>query len=84
MKLPEPYIYYADGDTYTVDAVREIFANDSGMEKLYTEAQLREALASHEAVMRQSLELLGPQAPECCGCRAEWDMAIKALDDALK
>lgn len=84
MKLPEPYIYYADGESYTVDAVREIFADDSGMEKLYSETQLREALASHEAVMRHVLDVLGPQAPECCGCKAEWNEAIKALEDALK
>lgn len=51
---------------------------------VYTEAQLREALANHEATLRQALELLGPEAPECCGCRAEWDMAIKALEDGLK
>lgn len=51
---------------------------------LYTEAQLREALAQQEAVMRHVLDVLGPQAPECCGCAAEWNEAIKALEDALK
>lgn len=41
-------------------------------------------LASHEAVMRQALNLLGPTAPECCGCEYEWNEAIKALEAALK
>lgn len=32
----EPYIYYADGETYTPDAVAEIFADLSGLTPLYT------------------------------------------------
>lgn len=54
------------------------------LESLYTEAQIREALAHQEAVMRHVLDVLGPQAPLCCGCTAEWNESIKALEDALK
>jgi hypothetical protein len=35
-------------------------------------------------VMQEVLRLLGPTAPECSGCAAEWEMAIKALEEALK
>lgn len=48
MKLPDPYLYYAEGETYTVDAVREIFADDSGLEKLYSEAQVKDMLEETE------------------------------------
>lgn len=51
---------------------------------LYSEAQLREALAQQEAVMRHVLDVLGPQAPECCGCKAEWNEAIRALEEVLQ
>lgn len=50
----------------------------------FTQLVRNEALAQHEATLRQVLELLGPQAPECCGCRSEWDMAIDVLESALK
>lgn len=76
------YVYYDISDIRTEhpDAVKVT----SALEALFTEAQLREALAQQETAMRQVLELLGPQAPECCGCRAEWDMAIDVLESALK
>ena len=35
-------------------------------------------------VMQEVLRLLGPTSPECSGCAAEWDMAIKSLEEALK
>lgn len=44
MKLPEPYLCYADGETYTPQAVTELFADDSGLEKLYSENQVKELL----------------------------------------
>jgi hypothetical protein len=33
--------------------------------------------------MKQALEALGPNAPECCGCRVEWEIAITALRQAI-
>ena len=37
----------------------------------------------YEPVLREVLDLLGPEAPECCGCRAEWEMAIDAIRKVL-
>mgnify|MGYP007125366920 CR=1 FL=1 len=37
----------------------------------------------YEPVLREVLDLLGPEAPECCGCRAEWEMAIAAIKKVL-
>jgi len=34
--------------------------------------------------MKQALEALGPNAPECCGCRAEWQIAIESLRQAIQ
>ena len=34
-------------------------------------------------VLKQALEALGPNAPECCGCRAEWQIAIESLRQAI-
>lgn len=96
MNLPEPVAWMYD---FTITGEDEVYTNwvtqdptEVGKEvegirnvrTLYSEAQLREALASNEAVMRQALELLGPQAPECCGCATEWNEAIKALEEQLK
>lgn len=72
MKLPEPQVETT------------LFSRDSSTQFYYTESQLREVLAQQEEVMRNVLDVLGPQAPECCGCKAEWNEAIKALEDALK
>lgn len=36
------------------------------------------------AVLREVLNLLGPDAPECCGCRYEWQKAIDLIKDCLK
>ena len=78
MKLPEPvgWQQVSTGQVWLFKANKDDMA-------LFTESQLREARAQQEAVMRHVLELLGPQAPECCGCKAEWSEAIKALEDAL-
>lgn len=54
MKL-EPYLYYADGETFTVEAVADLFADDSGMEKLYSESQLRAEIERRDAVLRQAV-----------------------------
>ena len=37
-----------------------------------------------EKAARQALEALGPTPPECCGCEAEWQIAIDALRRALE
>ena len=37
---------------------------------------------SIEAI-KNALEALGPNAPECCGCKAEWEIAITALRQAI-
>jgi hypothetical protein len=34
-------------------------------------------------VLKQALEALGPNAPECCGCRAEWQIAIESLRQTI-
>ena len=83
MKLPEPAGTIQSIDAFSLVGVAMPVMPPVGTH-LFTEAQLREALASHEAVMRTVLELLGPQAPECCGCAAEWNEAIKALKEQLK
>lgn len=48
MKPPKPYLYYADGETYTPQAVAEIFADDSGLQKLYSEDQVKTLLDQAE------------------------------------
>lgn len=82
MKLPEPVAEVLDHHARNQN--NEITADLPCGTRLFTEAQLREALASNEAAMRTVLELLGPQAPECCGCAAEWNEAIKLLEEQLK
>ena len=32
----------------------------------------------------EALRLLGPEAPECCGCKYEWQHAINILQEALE
>ena len=68
MKLPEPYLYYADSETFTAEAVREIFADDAGLDKLYSEAQV---IVTFEPVLKQALESLN----DTCGnrCNAEYN-----------
>lgn len=94
MKLPEPVMWASDKSQSMWGASDEsghpfhIICKGrkvrSHQISLFTEAQLREALARQAAVMRHVLDVLGPQAPECCGCKAEWNEAIKALEEALK
>lgn len=36
-----------------------------------------------DAVLREVLALLGPEAPECGGCAAEWETAIAAINEVL-
>ena len=33
---------------------------------------------------QNAIELLGPTAPDCCGCQEEWNEAIKQLRAALE
>ena len=35
------------------------------------------------SVLREVLNLLGPDAPECCGCRYEWQKAIDLIKTRL-
>ena len=54
MKL-EPYLYYADGETFTVEAVADLFADDSGMEKLYSESQSKPTTQARQGFQAVSL-----------------------------
>jgi hypothetical protein len=36
-----------------------------------------------DQLLQQALEALGPAAPTCCGCVAEWEIAITAIKEAL-
>lgn len=83
MKLPEPVAHMLNGGA-AFEMGKEPYHFGPEWDALYTEDQLREALARQEAVMRHVLDVLGPQAPECSGCAAEWNEAIRALEDALK
>ena len=87
LKYNEPDIYGEVINLYGENQVREALAQQERDYRVATNAQLQgydQAKRKYEAVMRKVLELLGPQAPECCGCAAEWNEAIKALEDALK
>lgn len=35
------------------------------------------------ALLSEILNLLGPTAPTCCGCKAEWQMAIDLIKGRL-
>lgn len=37
-----------------------------------------------EIAIRNALQLLGPEAPTCCGCEYEWSQAIKVLREAIE
>ena len=37
-----------------------------------------------EQAAQKALKLLGPEAPECCGCRYEWEQAIEVLRNAIE
>lgn len=91
MKLPEPVAEVLDHHARNQN--NEITADLPCGTRLFTEAQLREALASHEAIMRMALEALqrmerygntflyrrDEQNPHEQICEA-----IKALENALK
>ncbi len=34
--------------------------------------------------LQRALDALGPNPPECCGCQAEWQIAITAIKTALE
>ena len=36
-----------------------------------------------EQLLQRALDALGPAAPTCCGCVAEWEIAITAIKEAL-
>ena len=33
--------------------------------------------------LQKALDALGPTPPDCCGCQAEWQIAITAIKEAL-
>jgi hypothetical protein len=33
--------------------------------------------------LQKALDALGPTPPDCCGCKAEWQIAIYAIKEAL-
>tara|TARA_R110000803_G_scaffold163913_1_gene227646 strand:+ start:25399 stop:25587 length:189 start_codon:yes stop_codon:yes gene_type:complete len=48
--------------------------------------QLGDALAENRALkaaIQKAINLLGPTAPDCCGCEYEWNQAITQLQAAL-
>lgn len=83
MKLPEPAAW-----VYKTDFGRLMFSSSPTVPPwsfpVFSEGQFREALAQHETVMRHVLDVLGPQAPKCCGCEYEWNEALTTLKEALK
>ena len=34
--------------------------------------------------LQRALDALGPTPPECCGCQAEWQVAIDAIKEGLR
>ena len=78
MKLPEPVAEVLDHHARNQN--NEITADLPCGTRLFTEAQLREALAQQEAVMRMALEALNGAD------QIDTDMqdAIKALEEQLK
>jgi hypothetical protein len=34
--------------------------------------------------LQRALDALGPTPPECCGCQAEWQIAIDAVKEGLR
>ena len=34
--------------------------------------------------LQRALDALGPTPPECCGCQAEWQIAIDAIKEGLR
>lgn len=36
-----------------------------------------------DEALQRALDALGPTPPECCGCQAEWQIAITAIKEAL-
>lgn len=72
------------------------FAEESGIELYpysnYTEKNLgffaelieREAQADIKPVLKQLLNILGPTAPTCSGCTAEWQAAIDLIKKELE
>ena len=78
MKLLEPVAWYYTRDTDSAISFAPDRDPEKPWQKLFTEAQMREALASHEAVMRTALRVLhetGHHSPS---------EAIKALEEQLK
>jgi hypothetical protein len=37
-----------------------------------------------EQALRIALDALGPNPPDCCGCQADWQIAIDAIKAGLK
>lgn len=79
---------YADGVIADLqNEVNQLKEQNTYLDKVTSELQDlcdRQAsmLGKRDAVLDQVLELLGPQAPECSGCAAEWNLAIAAIKEA--
>ena len=80
MKLEPVAVMDADGDIYKKLPMPNWHPPHTN---LYSETQLRAEIEKRDAVLREVLSILGPTAPECCGCAAEWRMAIKAIQEVL-
>lgn len=78
MKLPEPvgWQQVSTGQVWLFKANKDDLA-------LFTEAQLREALAQHEAVMRQALSAIRAVGMSGTATKKARDTAAKALVEAL-
>ena len=90
MELADVYAdrFHEDRKRHTPETVHDRSAARQALQdeltRLLTEAQLREALASHEAIMRRALVAL--TSDEHCNCIPTplTDEAIKALEEQLK
>jgi len=62
---------------FTDGVWREVTAGSAGV-PLYTQPEPDDA-----ALFNELLNLLGPTAPSCCGCSAEWQKAIDLIKTRL-
>jgi len=47
-------------------------------------AELEQKRKELMEVLKDVLNLLGPDAPECCGCRYEWQQAVDLIKKRLE
>lgn len=50
---------------------------------MWRKREIGEMMTKNE-VIKLALDALGPTPPDCCGCQAEWQIAIDAIKTALE